>query len=65
MKPMYRGRFSRGRAAAMIERAPFNKPADPRPATALPIMNMFDEVATPQISEPSSKRAKNQRKVHL
>ncbi|KAH0238146.1 hypothetical protein KCV06_g119, partial [Aureobasidium melanogenum] len=31
----------------MMESAPFIKPAPPRPATALPMMNMFEEAAAP------------------
>ena len=33
-------------------------PDPPIPATALPTMNIFDEVATPERREPSSKRPK-------
>jgi hypothetical protein len=35
------------------------------PETALPTMSMFDEVATPHSSEPSSKIRKKAKNVHL
>jgi hypothetical protein len=38
--------------------APFPTPELPMPAIALPTINMLEEVETPQINEPSSKRAK-------
>jgi len=39
-------------------KAPFIRPDPPIPATALPIMNIFEDMATPQRREPNSKRAK-------
>jgi hypothetical protein len=39
-------------------RPPFMIPAAPIPETALPPMNIFEEVATAHISEPSSNRNK-------
>lgn len=51
-------RFSIGMHLAIIVKPPLTMPDPPIPATALPTMNIFDEVATPQRSEPSSKRAK-------
>lgn len=49
------GRFSRGAEADMIVSAPLRMPAPPHPATALPTMNMAEDVDTPQIREPNSK----------
>jgi hypothetical protein len=43
---------------AIIVKPPLTMPDPPIPATALPTINIFDEVATPQRSEPSSKRAR-------
>jgi hypothetical protein len=39
-------------------RLPFIKPEPPRPATALPIINISELRAAPQIVDPSSKRAR-------
>jgi len=36
-------------------RAPEKMPAEPRPATARPTMRVVDELATPQMRDPSSK----------
>lgn len=44
--------------------APFNIPEDPIPATARPMINIFEELATPQINEPISNNAKEERNVH-
>jgi hypothetical protein len=51
-------RFSIGMHLAMIVRPPFTIPDPPIPATARPTMKTFDEEATPQMREPSSKKAK-------
>jgi len=45
-------------------KAPFKIPEVPIPATARPIINILEEVATPQIREPNSKTAKKAIKVH-
>ena len=45
-------------------KAPFRIPEDPIPAIARPTINIFEELATPQIKEPNSKMAKNTMKVH-
>jgi hypothetical protein len=45
-------------------KAPFMIPEVPIPATARPAINISEEVDTPQINEPNSKRAKKARKVH-
>ena len=39
-------------------------PEVPKPAIALPTINIFEDVATPHIREPSSKMPKKARKVH-
>jgi hypothetical protein len=48
---------------ATIVKAPFTMPEPPMPATALPTMNIFEDVATPQMREPNSKSAKKNIKV--
>ena len=53
-----------GTAPAMMVRAPFIKPDMPKPATALPMINMVEEVDTPHIREPSSNKAKNDKNVY-
>lgn len=53
-----------GTAPATIFRPPFSKPAQPMPAIARPAMNILDEMATAQMSEPSSKTMKKARYVH-
>jgi hypothetical protein len=59
------GCFSTGRTAAMMVMHPFIRPEEPIPATARPTINMVDEVATPQIRDPSSKRKKKLRNEYL
>jgi len=54
----YKALFSRGMEADNIVSAPFPTPALPMPAIALPIINMLEEVETPQINDPNSKRAR-------
>jgi hypothetical protein len=44
--------------------APLRIPELPKPAIALPMINMFEEVAAPQTADPISKIAKNTKKVH-
>jgi hypothetical protein len=56
--------FLRGNITEMIVMAPFPIPDDPAPAMALPTMNMGDETAAPQMTDPSSKRKKKTRKDH-
>jgi hypothetical protein len=53
-----------GTHPAMIVKAPFRIPEVPIPAIVRPTINIFDEVDTPQINEPNSKRAKKAIKVH-
>jgi hypothetical protein len=58
------GLFAIGTHPAIMVKAPFKIPEVPIPATARPIINILEEVATPQIREPNSKTAKNAMKVH-
>jgi hypothetical protein len=58
------GRFSKGTAAAMIVKTPFCIPDDPMPAIALPIISIFEDVATPHSNEPNSKIAKKTMNIH-
>jgi hypothetical protein len=48
----------------MMVNAPFTSPAPPIPATAREIINILDDFDTAQSSEPTSKRAKKERKIH-
>lgn len=65
MAPMYMGRFGSGTATEMMVKAPFIRPAPPRPAMARLMMSMLDDCETPHSSEPSSKMAKKIRKTFL
>lgn len=58
------GRFCSGTAPAMIVIPPFIMPEAPQPAIARPPISMAEELATPQIREPSSKIPKKMKKVH-
>jgi hypothetical protein len=58
------GRLSGLMAAPKMVSVPLMRPDEPRPATALPMMSMVDELAAPQITEPSSKTKKNARYDH-
>jgi hypothetical protein len=62
--PTYTALLARGMQMEIIVREPFIIPELPIPATALPIINIFEEVETPHSKEPSSKRAKNARYVY-
>ncbi len=53
-----------GTHPAIMTNAPFMIPEVPIPAIARPTMKVFEEVATPHINEPNSKRAKKDMKVH-
>lgn len=53
-----------GAAPATMVKAPFIKPDMPSPATALPMINIVEEVETPHIRDPSSNKAKNAKKVN-
>lgn len=52
------GRFASGTEEAMMVSSPVSNPEPPTPASARPNINKFDEFATPEIREPSSKIAK-------
>jgi hypothetical protein len=58
------GLFAMGTHPAIIVNAPFKIPEVPIPATARPIINILEVVATPQIKEPNSNMAKKVMKVH-
>ena len=45
--------------------APFLSPDPPSPATARPMINIFDDCAAPQIAEPTSNRTRKARKVYF
>jgi hypothetical protein len=59
-----RARLWSGTKLVMMVRQPFRFPAAPSPETALPAINMVEDVATPQSREPNSNKAKNARNVH-
>jgi hypothetical protein len=59
-----RGLWCIGVAKDTIEKAPKIIPAPPAPATARPLMNMFEFTAVAQNKEPSSNRAKKPKKLH-
>ena len=52
-------------AAATMVNAPLRIPAPPHPAIALPMMNIAEDLATPQMRDPASKRRKALMKVIL
>jgi len=58
------GRLANGTDPATIVRPPFWRPAVPKPATARPIINIFEDEAMPQSKEPNSKTAKKVKKIH-
>jgi hypothetical protein len=58
------GRLCMGVIKAIIVRAPFINPELPIPATALPIINMFEDFAMPHNNDPSSNRARKERNVY-
>lgn len=62
--PVYNARLRRETTTATIESVPDSRPAAPAPAMARPIISMEDEVAAPDITEPSSKMRKKVMKVH-
>ena len=65
MIPIRAGDLWRGTAVPMIVRAPFIKPADPKPAMARAIMSIMEELATPHSKEPNSNTKKKLKKVHF
>lgn len=58
------GCFCDGTQEFKMVRAPFIRPEPPIPATARPTINIFEDVATPQSKEPSSKIKRQTRKDH-
>lgn len=48
----------------MMVIAPLERPELPIPATALPTINMSDDLATPHKSDPNSNRARKVRKEY-
>lgn len=58
------GRLSNGTAPAIIVMPPFKRPELPIPAIALPPISMDEELASPQMRDPSSKRPKKMRYDH-
>jgi hypothetical protein len=50
-----------GTTPAMIVRAPLIRPEVPMPETARPMISAVEELATPQMIEPSSKTPKKVR----
>lgn len=61
--PMYIGILAFGTLVLRIPRLPFERPLIPIPEIALPTMNMVDDLATPQIKDPSSNKKTNDRNV--
>lgn len=53
IKPANTGRLLSGRICTRTAKHPANSPANPRPVTALPRMNMVDEAAVAQSKEPT------------
>lgn len=58
------GLFASGAQAAIMVRAPFERPDPPIPAIALPTINIFEDLATPHRRDPSSNSPKKKRKVY-
>jgi hypothetical protein len=63
MIPIIVGLFLIGTAPARIFNAPFSMPDDPIPAIARPTMSILEELATPQIKEPTSNMLKKERNI--
>jgi hypothetical protein len=58
-----RGLFPCGEITAIMVKPPFISPEPPTPATARPMISIFELVATPHKSEPSSNMDRNIRNV--
>lgn len=58
------GDLCNGTDDEMMVNDPFIKPDDPSPATARATINIFEDVARPQRSDPSSNMKKKTKKVH-
>jgi len=65
VNPTNVGLLLNGAAAFTMLRHPLIKPAPPIPATARPTMNMVEPFAVAQISDPSSKTARNARNEYF
>lgn len=63
--PIIIGRFVGRTVKDTILVPPTDKPAPPKPAMALPMINVFEVDATPQIKLPISKISIEPRKLHL
>ena len=63
--PQYIGSFSSGASGIMITMTPEKTPAEPHPETARPMMNVVDDGAAPQSTEPASKRTTAAWKTNL
>lgn len=63
--PRKTGLFLNGTEAVMIVRAPFVKPDLPSPATALPTINILEDLETPHSKDPNSNTPKKLRNVCL
>jgi hypothetical protein len=61
MRPVKTGRCSMGVTIAITDNPPDTTPEPPTPAIARPTMNIVEELATPQRSEPRRKIAKKDR----
>lgn len=57
------GRLCNGILHETIVKAPFTNPEPPSPAIDRPTISIFDDVETPQSSDPSSKIAKKAKKM--
>lgn len=62
---VYIGRLLKGTSPTMTIMPPWKMPADPMPATALPMTNATDEGAAPQTTLPISKIRIAARKTHF
>lgn len=58
IRPEYVGRFASETEWAKMIKDPEKRPAEPTPATALPIMKAVELGAAPQIRDPTSKMPK-------
>ena len=58
------GLLADGTDVATMVTAPLARPEAPIPATALAMINIFEESAAPHRRDPSSKSARNVRKVY-
>lgn len=64
-RPWYIGRCRRGMVYTIITMSPENKPEEPMPAMARPIMKAVEFGADPQTADPISKSTMQVRKTGL